>query len=549
MRAALEGLRRDAFKWPPVTSLVSGWVTSVILNVCIAVAFAGISYTALSGLIVTRQLRSNALGAATAAMFASCAISHATHGLHMVFPIFGIDVANGLSMRDAIDWHLNAVDSVTAAVAVWYWTLRPKFAALLDGGLLFSDLQKRFDHQSRALETKGRLADTLQRALAPIELPTTAAVAFDAFYLPADDAISVGGDWYDVFTLPGGRTAFSIGDVTGHGAEAAAITSRAREAIAAAAFASDDPAIVLQRANEILCERKTAIVTAIFGVIDARGRELRYATAGHPPPILADRDGNASYGAYDGLALSIDTASTYRTFDYALERGTAVVLYTDGVTEFARDLADGDRRLLAAVAHHARLRTASPAKPITRETLGRSRPRDDIAVLVIKMLGDPVIVDSPFARRWTFDVKDSQAATRLRHEVMACVAARAPATAAKPNSSWANCSETWSNTPPASPTSSSIGASRRPSCACKTKVRDSRRRARCPRTTTRKTVVGCSSSTRSRSTSRFAGSATSATRSASRCRLRTRWSRRQPTAAERLESRRSYAMRVAFDRR
>ncbi len=413
-----------------MASLVSGWPTSVFLNLSIAIAFAAISYTALSGLIATRQVRSNTLGVATAAIFASCAFSHAVHGLHMVLPELGIDAANGLAMREAIDWHLNAADTVTAGVAVWYWTLRPKFAELLDGGLLFSDLQKRFDHQSRALDSKGRLADTLQRALAPTDLPTTTAVAFDAFYLPADDAISVGGDWYDVFTLPGGRTAFSIGDVTGHGAEAAAITSRAREAIAAAAFASDDPALVLRRANEILCERKTAIVTAIFGVVDARGRELRYATAGHPPPIVADRDGQAAFGAYDGLALSIDPEAAYRTFVLPLEHGTAVVFYTDGVTEFDRNLGDGNRRLLAAVSHHARLRTASPAKPITRETLGTSRPRDDIAVLVVKMLGDPVVVDTPYARHWAFDVKDSQAAMRLRHEVMACVAARAPQTSA-----------------------------------------------------------------------------------------------------------------------
>ncbi|GAC1450108.1 MAG: hypothetical protein PVSMB8_09210 [Vulcanimicrobiaceae bacterium] len=132
-------------------SLFASWWLSVLLDACIATAFAGIAYTAFSGLLRTRQLQTNALGAATGAMFACCAVGHAAHGLHMLLPDAGVDIPAGLAMRAAIAWPFNAIDIVTAGIAIWYWTLRPKFAALLDGGLLFSYLQKRFDNQSRTL--------------------------------------------------------------------------------------------------------------------------------------------------------------------------------------------------------------------------------------------------------------------------------------------------------------------------------------------------------------------------------------------------------------
>lgn len=397
------------------------WILSLVMNTVVAICFAIIAYTVFDGLKRSGQLRTNLLGTATAAMFASCAISHESHAFHMLMPFFGIEQAEGLAMRRSVVWHLDLVDAVTMGVAIWYLTQRPKFKSLLDGGELFADLQRRYNDQTRALENKGRVADVLQRALAPKELPVASAVAFDATYRPADNHAAIGGDWYDVFTLPDGRIAFSIGDVTGHGLDAAAATSRAREAIAAAAFANESPSVVLASVNRIMVQRSSAIVTAIYGTIEPQTLRLRYATAGHPPPVIAFRDEPARFAGYDGLPLGVEIDARFRTFDMLLRRGALVVVYTDGVTEFDRDMADGERRLLAAVTRHAARSTPAPSGRILDEVLAGARSRDDIALLAMKFIGEPVVRDTPTCREWTFDVKDPEAATRLRHEIMAAL--------------------------------------------------------------------------------------------------------------------------------
>jgi serine phosphatase RsbU (regulator of sigma subunit)/anti-sigma regulatory factor (Ser/Thr protein kinase) len=404
------------------------WVLSVALNTVIAACFAMIAYTAYAGLKRTGQLRTNMLGVATAAMFGSCAVSHESHAFHMLMPIFGLEVDQGLAMRRSLVWHLDAIDGLTMLVAVWYWTLRPRFKSLLDGGVLFADLERRYQDQARELREKGRVADALQRALEPKDLPTTSAVAFDAAYESAENQAAVGGDWYDVFNLPDGRIGVSIGDVTGHGLDAAAATSRAREAIAAAAFTLDTPGEVLAAANRVLVQRASPIVTAIYGTIEPTTLRFEYATAGHPPPVLAFRDEPASFCDYDGLALGIEREAAFASFSLTLRRGALVVLYTDGVIENSRDLAEGEARLLAAVTRHASLSTPSPGRPILADALRGAPIRDDIAVLAIKFIGDPVVRDTGAGRVWTFDVKDAEAATRLRREVMTCVGQHASST-------------------------------------------------------------------------------------------------------------------------
>lgn len=400
------------------------WTFSLIFNTVIAACFAMIAYAVYAGLKRTGQLKSNMLGIATAAMFASCAISHESHAFHMLMPFFGIEVEQGLAMRRAVVWHLDLVDAATMLVAVWYWTLRPRFRDLLDGGVLFADLQRRFEK----LQSKGRIADALQRALAPKDLPTASAVAFDATYVAPKHESDIGGDWYDVFNLPDGRIAFSVGDVTGHGLDAAAAMSRAREAIAAAAFSLGSPADVLEQANRILIHRSSPIVTALYGTIEPSSLSLAYATAGHPPPALAFREEAAIFCDYDGLPLAVERDATYTTFSRTLRRGALLVLYTDGVVEFSRDLAEGEARLLDAVTRHARLSTASPSEPILHDVLGGRPAGDDIALLAIKFIGDPIVRDYATGRVWNFDVKDAEAATRLRHEIMACVDAHASTT-------------------------------------------------------------------------------------------------------------------------
>jgi len=394
------------------------WAISAILNTIIAGSFAMVAIMAFSGLQRTRQLSHNSLGIATCILFIFASIGHFISVLQILSPEFFIGSSRGLALRESIDMPRNISDGFTCLAALWYWALRPKFKKLLDGGHLFSDLQQRYVDQTRELENKTHVVNAFQRALTPKDLPVASSVAFDVTYEPAENLAEVGGDWYDVFTLPDGRIGFSIGDVTGHGLEAAVLTSRAREAIAAAAFTYDSPADVLQSVNRVLVQRNSPIITAIFGVINLHTLKVSYATAGHPPPLIAFRDKPAFFCSYSGLPMGIDYDAVYETFTYVLKRGSLFVLYTDGVTEFSRDIFLGEKRLLSAVTYHAAASTASPSIPILSDVLQGQRSRDDMALLVIKFIGDPVIEDTDVSRHWYFDVKDPEAATRLRQQVM-----------------------------------------------------------------------------------------------------------------------------------
>ena len=134
-----------------------------------------------------------------------------------------------------------------------------------------------------------RVARSFQTALLPVSFPKHPGRTFHASYAPATDEAEVGGDWYDAFDLPDGRIAMSIGDVAGHGLEAAVIMGEVRQTFRVAAMENRDPGAVLDMANRLLLLRpEPTMVTAIFGTFD--GNTFTYASAGHPPPLQHHSD-------------------------------------------------------------------------------------------------------------------------------------------------------------------------------------------------------------------------------------------------------------------
>jgi CHASE3 domain sensor protein len=231
-------------------------------------------------------------------------------------------------------------------------------------------------------ENQKRIADALQNAFLTKTLPATPNLGLHATYMPATSEAQVGGDWYDAFELPDKRILFSIGDVAGHGLEAAVVMSRARQAIIAAALHENDPALVLARANEAIMLQESRMVTAICGYIDPATLEIVYATAGHPPPILARPEHASICLPYDGLPLGIMPKATYRTFVATASDGAVMVLYTDGVIEHKRDIIGGMARLLEVT----RLAVAEedPALAIQRQVFAGASPTDDVAILTVR---------------------------------------------------------------------------------------------------------------------------------------------------------------------
>jgi len=121
------------------------WQLTALANAVILAAYLAISFAIGRGLWRSRQWRNNPLGLATAAIFFSCAVHHGSHTVHLLLPYFGRDVHGGLAMRMAfgMDFQAATWDILTAVLAVWYWTLRGRFPALVRGAALFEDLRLR----------------------------------------------------------------------------------------------------------------------------------------------------------------------------------------------------------------------------------------------------------------------------------------------------------------------------------------------------------------------------------------------------------------------
>lgn len=137
---------------------VSSWNVGMVCNAIIAVAYLLIALAIVVPLARSRQLRTNPLGAATAAIFFTCAVHHGSHSIHMLLPAFGADDTQGLAMRAAWGWPLALWDVVGALVAVYYWSLRRNYSSLMQGAKLFEDLRER---EQQALE----LNDTVLQGL------------------------------------------------------------------------------------------------------------------------------------------------------------------------------------------------------------------------------------------------------------------------------------------------------------------------------------------------------------------------------------------------
>jgi serine phosphatase RsbU (regulator of sigma subunit) len=136
-----------------------------------------------------------------------------------------------------------------------------------------------------ALDREHRSAVALQRSLLPDRLPDLVGIDTAARYLPARD--EVGGDWYDVIDLPGGQIGLAIGDVAGHGLRAASLMGQLRAGLRAYALDGHAPGAVLKRLDRMLQTISgRGMATAAYAIVDPATGTLRYASAGHPPPVI-----------------------------------------------------------------------------------------------------------------------------------------------------------------------------------------------------------------------------------------------------------------------
>ena len=235
---------------------------------------------------------------------------------------------------------------------------------------------------ARAIAREHHIAETLQRALLPDVLPQSGSAVLDAAYRPAAGESIVGGDWYDAFELPDGRIGISIGDVAGHGLSAAVVMGEARQAVRASAYDARSPGEVLSRANQML-HAIPMMVTALVGIFDPRTSIFTYASAGHPPPLVITPDGHSFMLPNGDLPLGVVDDLAPAPWTFTLAPGSMVVLYTDGIVEFDRDLIFGESALTRASIDELADPSAHPARSIQERVFGTALNVDDVATMTL----------------------------------------------------------------------------------------------------------------------------------------------------------------------
>ncbi len=275
------------------------------------------------------------------------------------------------------------------------------------------------DH-ARLYERERTTADALQRAMLPAQLPQLPDISFSASYSAASESQRVGGDFYDAFELPDGRVALTIGDVTGHGLEAAVIMGEIRQGLRAASFESAEPAAILDRANRLfVASGRSVFVTAIFGILDPATGRFVYATAGHPSPLVAV-NGTVLRLSASGLPIGLRDDEGV-DFALQLHAPVTIVLFTDGLIEFGRDIEAGERRIEEAVRTLAGEPIDHLAGALMKAVLGEDEPTDDVAILTLTV--DRFASEAAGEEReWRFSSGDGRTGAMVRREVGELVA-------------------------------------------------------------------------------------------------------------------------------
>jgi hypothetical protein len=269
-------------------------------------------------------------------------------------------------------------------------------AHLADELAIISDLGRRAAvaiDNARIHDNRGRIATALQASLLPPILPTIEGLEVAAQYVPAGDGLDVGGDFYDVMPLPGQGWMLVVGDVSGKGVGAAAVTGLVREVLHTLVLDHHEAEDTLSRLNATLVQRGggyfCTLALAFLTATEPDGFEVSLHLAGHDQPVLLRSDGSTTLVGAGGTALGLLEKITAPRTTVRLDHGDALVFYTDGVTERRKGRTlYGHRRLQSEISSLAGAPAAVLAAQLRASVLAfsPSSPRDDIAILALRAL-------------------------------------------------------------------------------------------------------------------------------------------------------------------
>ncbi len=185
-------------------------------------------------------------------------------------------------------------------------------------------------------EREHRIAETLQRSLLPERLPQLPGLGVAARYRPAAAEAEVGGDWYDVIPIQGGRVGLVMGDVAGKGLAAASMVGRLRSALRAYALEGHDVATAVQQLNRLVWTEleDSQMATLIYVILDPAEGVVRWVNAGHLPPLLVMEDGPPQFlQGGRSVPLGVLPFPSFEENSVEVGAGATVILYTDGLVE------------------------------------------------------------------------------------------------------------------------------------------------------------------------------------------------------------------------
>ena len=228
------------------------------------------------------------------------------------------------------------------------------------------------------------MVEVLQRAVLPASLPDADEYGLEARYLPASLRAKVGGDWYDAFRLRDGRIGLCVGDVVGHGIEAAACMGQLRNALRAYALDGQAPPEVVGALNAFTIDTHTTdFATLTYATYDPLTGEVVWTSAGHPPPLCRRISEVETLPAGHGLPIGVARDSRYDSARTTLAHGDLLVVFTDGLIETRRTTLDAGLARLVDILEAERGETATHAVDRLVEVTGADRA-DDICVVALE---------------------------------------------------------------------------------------------------------------------------------------------------------------------
>ncbi|MFR9806418.1 SpoIIE family protein phosphatase [Pseudonocardia sp. RS010] len=251
--------------------------------------------------------------------------------------------------------------------------------------------------RARLHQAEHEVAVTLQRSLLPQELPELDRLAVATRYNPGTEGTEAGGDWFDVLDLADGRVALVVGDVVGRGPSAAAVMGQLRSALAANLVNGQSPATALEQLD-LFARRVTGAraSTVACAVVDTDSGVLRYACAGHPPPLVAGPDGVRLLDGGRGTPLGVAGRPPFAEAEGRIDPGETILLCSDGLFERRTEVIDdGMDRLAETFGSLAGHRPADMVDVLLERMLDEEGAPDDTVVVLARRVPEPLTRSMP----------------------------------------------------------------------------------------------------------------------------------------------------------